>query len=72
MALGEGDLLMGVGALGLFFEYGWVYSWPATAPKKWYNMYLIDMSGEMLMRCEAKALQMRYSAAYPMGREHML
>ena len=36
----------------------------------WYNMRFKDMSGEMHMwrRKDARA---RYSAAYPMGREHV-
>ena len=37
----------------------------------WYNMRHVDMSGEMLMGCATKASQVRYSAAYPTGRERI-
>ena len=35
---------------------------------KWYNMHL-NMSGEMHMLRRSHAVMMRYSAAYPTGRE---
>jgi hypothetical protein len=39
--------------------------------EKWYNINFINMSGKMLMGSAAKAPRMRYSAAYPMGRERI-
>ena len=38
-------------------------------PQKWYNMQTIDMSGNLPMRRRAKNAKVRYSAAYPTGRE---
>ena len=37
--------------------------------QKWYNMQYIDMSGNLPMGIAAKVPQVRYSAAYPTGRE---
>ena len=36
---------------------------------KWYNMQQIDMSKEKPMDSAGNSPQMRYSAAYPTGRE---
>ena len=36
---------------------------------KWYNMRSIDMSGNLPMGIAANASRVRYSAAYPTGRE---
>ena len=38
-------------------------------PQKWYNMQQIDMSGDLPMVRHEKVPGMRYSAAYPTGRE---
>ena len=40
------------------------------APQKWYNVWYIDMSGNLPMRRRAGNAKVRYSAAYPTGREH--
>ena len=37
--------------------------------QKWYNMQYINMSGNLPMRCVANLPRVRYSAAYPTGRE---
>ena len=42
------------------------------APQKWYNMRYIDMSGKLPMCRRTENAQMRYSAAYPTGREHIV
>ena len=39
------------------------------ASQKWYNMQYINMSGKLPMGIAADAPQVRYSAAYPTGRE---
>ena len=39
------------------------------APQKWYNMRYIDMSGSLPMRRRVENAKVRYSAAYPTGRE---
>lgn len=36
---------------------------------KWYNMRSIDMSGKLPMCRRTENAQVRYSAAYPTGRE---
>ena len=41
-------------------------------PQKWYNMQQIDMSNEKPMVSAAKAPRVRYSAAYPTGRERAI
>ena len=41
-------------------------------PQKWYNMQQIDMSGNLPMGIAGNVPQVRYSAAYPTGRELML
>ena len=41
-------------------------------PHKWYNMQYINMSGNLPMVSAANAPQVRYSAAYPTGRERGL
>ena len=40
-------------------------------PQKWYNMQHIDMSGNLPMGIAANAPRVRYSAAYPTGRERI-
>ena len=40
--------------------------------QKWYNMQYIDMSGKLPMGIAAKGSQVRYSAAYPTGRERIV
>ena len=40
-------------------------------PHKWNNMQHIDMSGNLPMGIAAKEPQVRYSAAYPTGRERI-
>ncbi len=39
--------------------------------QKWYNMQYINMSGNLPMGIAAKGPRVRYSAAYPMGRERI-
>ena len=39
--------------------------------QKWYNMQYIDMSGERPMVSTADLPRVRYSAAYPTGRERI-
>lgn len=39
------------------------------APQKWYNMQYINMSGNLPMGIAENLPRMRYSAAYPTGRE---
>ena len=39
--------------------------------QKWYNMQQIDMSGNLPMRRRAGNAKVRYSAAYPTGRERI-
>ena len=41
-------------------------------PQKWYNMQYINMSGKLPMCRRTGNAQVRYSAAYPTGRELML
>lgn len=41
------------------------------APQKWYNMRYIDMSGNLPMRRSAGNAKVRYSTAYPTGRERI-
>ena len=40
--------------------------------QKWYNMQQIDMSNEKPMGIAAKVPHVRYSAAYPTGRERIV
>ena len=40
-------------------------------PHKWYNMQYINMSGNLPMRRRAGNAKVRYSAAYPTGRERI-
>ena len=42
------------------------------APQKWYNMRYIDMSGNLPMRRRAGNAKVRYSTAYPTGRERIV
>ena len=44
----------------------------SRVPQKWYNIRYIDMSGNLPMRRRAGNAKVRYSAAYPTGRERML
>ena len=44
----------------------------AGHPGKWYNMHSIDMSGKLPMGIAENLPRMRYSAAYPMGRERFV
>ena len=37
--------------------------------QKWYNMQYIDMSGKLPMGIAGNVPRVRYSAAYPTGRE---
>ena len=39
--------------------------------QKWYNMQYINMSGNLPMGIAAKVPRVRYSTAYPMGRERI-
>ena len=41
------------------------------APQNWYNIQQIDMSGNLPMRRRAGNANVRYSAAYPTGRERV-
>ena len=41
----------------------------SRVPQKWYNIRYIDMSGNLPMRRRAGNAKVRYSAAYPTGRE---
>ena len=41
-------------------------------PQKWYNMQYINMSGKLPMGIAGNVPRVRYSAAYPTGRELML
>ena len=41
-------------------------------PQKWYNMQHIDMSGNLPMGIAGNAPRVRYSAAYPTGRERIV
>ena len=41
-------------------------------PQKWYNMQYINMSGNLSMGTAGNASRVRYSAAYPTGRERGL
>ena len=43
----------------------------AGQPGKWYNMRYIDMSGKLPMCRRTENAQVRYSAAYPTGRERI-
>lgn len=39
--------------------------------QKWYNVRSVDMSGERPMASAANVPRVRYSAAYPTGRERI-
>ena len=43
----------------------------AGHPGKWYNMHSIDMSGKLPMGIAGNVPRVRYSAAYPTGRERI-
>ena len=40
--------------------------------QKWYNMQYINMSGKLPMGIAEKVPRVRYSAAYPTGRERIV